>query len=144
MIGFRFGVFSLVGAVGAVLQVMLFGLLTKALRLPPAAAMAIAVELVVLHNFLWHDRLTWRDRGVVGFRDRALRLFRFHVANGLVSLAGNTLLAWWLVQVLKFPAIWSAALGIAVCAPVNFLVADRWVYPQARRAAKTTSPNRAY
>ena len=128
MIGLRFGVFSFVGAVGAVLQVMLFGLFTKILQLPPAAAMAIAVELVVLHNFVWHDRLTWRDRGAVSLRDRSLRLWRFHLANGAVSLAGNTLLAYWLVQVLRFPVLWSAVLAIAVCAPLNFLAADRWVY----------------
>ncbi|HUB82066.1 MAG TPA: GtrA family protein [Bryobacteraceae bacterium] len=128
MIRIRFGVFSLVGAVGAVLQVALFGLFAKGLRLPPPAAMAIAVELVVLHNFLWHERFTWRDRGIRGFRHRAGRLCRFHIANGAVSLAGNTLLAWWLVQILRFPAWWSAALAVAVCAPVNFLAADRWVY----------------
>ena len=143
MIGLRFGVFSLVGALGALLQVTLFGLLTRGLRLPPPAAMALAVELVVLHNFVWHQRLTWRDRGVVGLRDRALRLWRFHIANGAVSLAGNTLLAWWLVEVLRFPALPSAALAIAVCAPVNFLAADRWVYAPRRASRSWGGPGMA-
>ena len=129
--GARFAIFSLVGAGGALLQVMLFGLLTRGLRLPPVAAMPLAVELVVLHNFLWHDRLTWRDRGITRLRDRAVRLWRFHIANGLVSLAGNTILAYWFVQILRFPALWSAAIAIAVCAPINFLAADRWVYDDA-------------
>ncbi len=124
----RFGIFSLVGALGAVLQLILFGLFTRGLSLPPVAAMPIAVELVVLHNFLWHDRLTWRDRRTSSLRDRASRLWRFHIGNGLVSIAGNTILAYCLVQILGLPALWSAAVAIAVCAPANFLIADRWVY----------------
>jgi dolichol-phosphate mannosyltransferase len=124
----RFGIFGLVGAAGALLQVLLFVLFTGGLRLRPVAAMPLAVELVVLHNFVWHDRLTWRDRRAVRLRDRAIRLCRFHLANGLVSIAGNTILVYWLVQVFGLPALWSAAIAIAVCAPVNFLAADRWVY----------------
>ncbi|PWU09914.1 MAG: hypothetical protein C5B51_05315 [Terriglobia bacterium] len=126
--GVRFCIFSLVGAVGALLQVMLFGLLTRGLRLPPAAATPLAVELVVLHNFLWHDRLTWRDRSITRLRERVLRLWRFHIANGLISLAGNTILVYWLVQILGYPSLQSVAIAIAVCAPLNFLAADRWVY----------------
>ncbi len=131
--GARFGLFSFVGILGAILQIVLFALFTKRHCLTPVAAMPVAVELAILHNFLWHDRLTWRDRGVTSVRNRAVRLWRFHIANGLVSLAGNTILAYWFVEVLRFPALWSAALAIAVCAPANFLLADRWVYGHAPR-----------
>ena len=126
--GSRFGVFSLVSAVGALLQATLFSLFTTDLCLPAVAAMPLAVELAILHNFFWHDRLTWRDRKITRLRDRAVRLWRFQIANGLLSLAGNTILAYWLVQILRLPALWSAAIAIALCAPLNFLAADRWVY----------------
>jgi len=121
----RFGIFSFVGAIGALVQIVAFALLTRRVQLPPVAAMPIAVELAILHNFVWHDRLTWRDRRIPA---RAIRLWRFHVANGLVSLAGNTILAYWLVEILGLRALWSAVIAIAVCAPVNFLVADLWVF----------------
>lgn len=124
----RFGKFSLTGLIGAVLQLMLFDLLLKRLHLPGAAATALAVEITVLHNFIWHERFTWSDRQFAGLRRRAARLWRFHVTNGLVSLSGNTLLIYWLVQQFNAPALPSAAAAIAVCAPLNFLLADRWVY----------------
>jgi len=125
----RFGKFSLVGVLGAALQVALFDFLVHGVRLPGAAAAAIAVESALLHNFIWHERFTWRERRTaMGFRERSARLWRFHAANGMVSLAGNTLLAYCLVQQLKAPAIPSAVAAILVCAPLNFLLADRWVY----------------
>jgi putative flippase GtrA len=100
-------------------------MLLMRLGLPAAAAAPVAVEAAILHNFIWHERFTWRDRRGGGM---ALRLWRFHLGNGFASIAANTLLAWWLVEQWKTPALPTAAVSIAVCAPLNFLVADRWVY----------------
>ena len=128
----RFGRFNMVGALGAALQILLFDLLMKCLRMPEVVATPIAVEIAVLHNFFWHERFTWRDRRSIGLRQRAVRLWRFHVTNGLISLVGNTALTYWLVEQLKSPALPSAVAAIAFCAPLNFLLADRWVYGQPR------------
>jgi putative flippase GtrA len=121
----RLGRFSLVGLLGAVLQLVLVWTLNGRLGI---GATPVAVELVVLHNFLWHERFTWRDRRATGVRAMAMRLWRFHAANGLVSLIGNTALMYGLVDRLKAPVLPSAAAAIAVCSIVNFLLADRWVY----------------
>ncbi len=118
----RFGKFGAVGMVGAAVQVAMFAVLTR--WMPPAGAAAVAVELTVLHNFAWHERVTWRDRAVAGVWRR---LWRFHAANGLVSIAGNAAVVWALTGV-GAPALAAQGAAIAVCAPVNFWVADRWVY----------------
>ena len=131
----RFGRFSLAGALGAGVQVTVFALLVKRLHLAGAAAAPIAVETALLHNFLWHERFTWADRPSPGWRARAARLWRFHAANGLVSLAGNTVLTWALVDCLGAPGLPSAAAAIALCAPLNFWLADRWVYLRSGEGA---------
>jgi len=118
----RFGKFGAVGIVGAAVQVVLFAVLTR--WLPAAGAAAIAVELTVLHNFVWHERLTWRDRTAAGVWRR---LWRFHAANGLVSIVGNAAAVWALTGA-GVPALAAQGAAIAVCAPVNFWVADRWVW----------------
>ena len=134
----RFGRFNLVGVLGAALQTLLYDLLVKGFRMPEVAAMPIAVEIVLLHNFFWHERCTWRDRGPIRPSKRAIRLWRFHAGNGLVSLAGNTLLTYYLVEQLKSPAVPSALAAIAFCAPVNFLIADRWVYGEPKPVLTVT------
>jgi dolichol-phosphate mannosyltransferase len=124
----RFGRFNLVGLMGAALQLVLLDLLMDSGRLSSVAAAPIAVETVILHNFLWHERFTWRDPAPVGLRRRAIRLWRFHASNGLISLVGNTLLAYWLSHQFKVPPLASAVTTIALCGLINFLVADCWVY----------------
>jgi putative flippase GtrA len=58
----------------------------------------------------------------------ALRLWRFHAGNGLVSLAGNTALMYCLVERLKAPVLPAAMGAIVICSLANFLIADRWVF----------------
>ena len=134
-IGARFARFGLTGLIGAGLQLVLFDLLLKEFRLPAGIAAAIAVELTLCNNFIWHEQFTWGDRPAGGFRQGLVRLWRFHAANGLVSLAGNAALTWCLVEKMNAPVLPSALMAIAICAPVNFLVADRWVY--GRSGART-------
>src|SRR5208282_6164767 len=124
----RFGRFSLVGLMGAILQLLLISLLTKYFGVLSVAATAVAVEITILHNFIWHERFTWSGRGPKGYRQLVLRLWRFHAGNGLISLGGNTILMYCLVDRLKAPAMPAAMGGIALCALANFLVADRWVF----------------
>lgn len=124
----RLGKFNLVGAMGAALQLGLLSALTRRAHLPVVAATPLAVEMVVLHNFVWHESYTWRDRRRVGENTMATRLWRFHAGDGMVSLVGNTALAYCLVELLKAPVLLSATVAIVVCSLINFFLADRWVY----------------
>lgn len=124
----RLGKFNLVGLLGAGLQLLLLYWLTKWVHMSAVAATPVAVEMVVLHNFAWHERFTWRERQLSSARQRAARLWRFHVGNGLTSLLGNTALAYFLVERLKAPVLPSAMAAIAFCSLINFVIADRWVY----------------
>jgi putative flippase GtrA len=124
----RWARFGAVGLGGAAVQAVAFACLLRGLHLPGAPSAAMAVEAALLHNFFWHERFTWGDRPAADLRRRALRLWRFHVTNGVVSIAGNAALAWCLVDRLGMPALPAAAIAIAACAPLNFLAADRWVY----------------
>jgi putative flippase GtrA len=127
-VGWRFGRFSLVGFIGAVLQLTLVSLLTTYFGVLSAAATLVAVEITILHNFAWHERFTWGNRGLKSSRQLVLRLWRFHAGNGLVSLAGNTILMYCLVERLKAPILPAAMGAIVICSLANFLIADRWVF----------------
>ena len=122
----RYWRFSAVGLLGAGLQLVVFSRLTRSFGFPSMAATPIAVEVAILHNFLWHQRFNWRGLGIK--RNILQRLWRFHAANGLISIAGNSILMYCLVDQLKVPAIPSAFAAIALCSLANFLVADRWVF----------------
>jgi putative flippase GtrA len=121
----RYASYSAVGAMGTAVHLGALSALARAAGLHPAVASLLAVELALLHNFCWHERWTWADRGP-GHR-RSERLLRFHGANGLVSLAGNAMLVPVFVQA-GLPVEGAGIAAIMACSVVNFLLADRVVF----------------
>jgi putative flippase GtrA len=127
-IEWRFSRFGLVGLMGAGLQLTIIFLLTTYVPLGRIVATLIAVEIAILHNFIWHEGFTWSDRGPRIPRQVTGRLWRFHAGNGVVSLVGNTLLVHYLVDRLNAPLVPTAIGAIILCSLANFVLADRWVY----------------
>lgn len=54
--------FNTVGAIGIGVQLAALAILRSRLKLNYLLATGIAVEIAVLHNFVWHERFTWADR----------------------------------------------------------------------------------
>ena len=101
------------------------------MKLDYLLATAIAVEIAVIHNFLWHERFTWADRPARRWSHSVFRLVKFNASNGAVSMLGNLLLM--RVFVGSFGANYLVAnlFAIVVCSLVNFVVGDRLVFETA-------------
>ncbi len=128
---YRWLAFNSVGALGIVVQMSTLFLLVGTLDLNYLLATAIAVEAAVLHNFFWHENWTWADRAIK-CKDRWFRrLIFFHLANGLFSLVGNLVLMRLFVGGLGMNYVVANILAIALCAIMNFLAGDRFVFRAA-------------
>ncbi len=123
---FRWGKFNLVGAMGMVVQLAALALLERVAGGHYLLATAAALEITLVHNFVWHLHYTWRDR-----RDDAAlvsQLVRFHLSNGVVSLVGNLVLMRILVQEARLPVLVSNVVAIVCCSLVNFCLSERWAF----------------
>jgi putative flippase GtrA len=113
-----------VGVLGFVLQLIALGLLLRA-GCSLTVATATAVMVTAVHNYFWHEQLTWSDRA----RSRRWsRLLRYLVAGNAVALAGNIFLTAIYCQLLHVPAVAANAMAVGTLAVVNFGIADRWVF----------------
>jgi putative flippase GtrA len=122
----RYWRFNLVGAMGMVVQLAALWAINRCAPGHYLVATAAAIELALLHNFVWHLRFTWRDR----FDRSALlpQLVRFHLANGLVSMLGNLALMRILVQGAHMPLLAANAVAILCCSVVNFCLGNNWAF----------------
>jgi putative flippase GtrA len=125
---------ALVGAVGIAVQLAALQALT-AIGCQYLWATGLAVEIAVVHNFIWHQRFTWSDRGGSRLADTGVRLLRFHLSNGAISIFGSLLLMRWLVGQLGMRVLVANLLTIAACSVGNFLASDRWVFLSPVQAA---------
>jgi len=118
--------FNVVGVLGFALQSgALFVLTHTAPRVSYLAATAVAVELAVLNNFVWHQRWTWNDRPSTTKKETLRRLAKFNITTGLVSIAGNLLLMNLLVGRFGLPIAGSNLASVAACSILSFILADR-------------------
>jgi putative flippase GtrA len=89
-------------------------------------ASAVALEITLIHNFLWHLHYTWRDR-----QEQATRFgqcVKFHLSNGMVSFAGNLVLMKVLVADARLPVLVSNGIAILSCSLVNFCLGETWAF----------------
>lgn len=122
--------FNVVGWIGVLVQLAVLTLLVRGLQLNYLMATSLAVEAAVLHNFAWHERWTWSGSGPSGSTALLNRLMRFHVANGLMSLAGNLALMSLLVGRAHLHPVTANFCAILVCSSLNFFLSHFWVFRQ--------------
>ena len=120
--------FNAVGGIGIVVQLAALAILRSWLKLDYLLATGLAVEIAVIHNFLWHERFTWADRPATRPVQSLVRLAKFNASNGAVSIVGNLVMMRLLVGELKFNYVPSNVFAIALCSLVNFLLSDRFVF----------------
>jgi putative flippase GtrA len=131
--------FNAVGGIGIVVQLTALALLHSLLKLDYLLATGLAVEIVVIHNFLWHERFTWADRPAARPFQSLVRLVKFNVGNGAVSIVGNLALMRLLVGELKFNYVVSNLVAIVVCSLVNFLLGDWFVFDAETRPVRIST-----
>jgi putative flippase GtrA len=136
----RWLMFNGVGVLGFAVQLAALAVLTHGAGWHYLLATAVAVEAALLHNFLWHQRLTWRERRTSDAHESWRRLGRFHLLNGGVSLAGNLVLMALLAGQLGMPPVAANVLAVLMCSIVNFVGSEVLVFKKRGDAAAQTKP----
>ena len=137
----RWGKFNLVGAMGMVVQLAALWAFNWGWAGHYLVATTAALEVTLVHNFVWHLHYTWRDR-----RDRSAlpaQLVRFHLSNGLVSAVGNLVLMRILVGQTHLPVIPANAIAILCCSIMNFWLGNEWVFAARAQTWKEESTQTA-
>ena len=120
--------FNAVGALGIGVQLAVLFILKSGLHLDYLPATALAVEAAVVHNFWWHERYTWAGRVRPSWRKSPLRLLRFNLTTGGVSITGNLALMKVMVDLGHMSYLLANGIAIALCSVMNFLVSEEWVF----------------
>lgn len=122
--------FNAVGALGMAVQLVTLALLNRWTGGHYLVSTAAALELTLIHNFLWHLHYTWRDR-----RDSSAvlaQMIKFHLSNGMISLIGNLALMRILVGVAGMPVLLANAIAILICSLTNFGLGHLWAFAPAK------------
>lgn len=121
--------FNLVGAIGICIQLTALAVLHSCIGMNYLLATALAVEITVIHNFVWHERFTWAERVT---NSRLRRFVAFNLSNGAISLLGNLATMKLLVGIFGLNYLAANLAAIAVCSLINFAIGDQFIFAQKR------------
>jgi putative flippase GtrA len=121
----RWTKFGVVGTMGTAIQLGALALFTRLMHGHYLYATAAAIELTLVHNFVWHWRYTWHDRNRTA---RIRRFLRFHVSSGLISMLGNLALMRMLVGEAHVPVLIASLIAVLFCSIPNYLLGNSWVF----------------
>ena len=130
--------FNAVGAVGVVVQLAALAILNGWLGVQYLVATALAVEIAVLHNFVWHERWTWRER--TGGKGVSARLLRFNLTTGALSIVSNLLWMRLFAGQLHVKPVIANLMSIAAGSLANFAAAELFVFRGLTRPEPDTTP----
>jgi putative flippase GtrA len=117
--------FYVVGLIGAVVQLSALAWLTRTLGMNHLLSTALAVEIAILHNFMWHDRWTWPGRPAP---QRLRRLCTFNISTGLISMGANVCVTGILVDSTGLAPVPANAIAIAAASVATYVTADLIVF----------------
>jgi len=118
--------FNFVGGIGIGVQLAVLTALKTGFHFNYLLATGLAVEAAVIHNFIWHERFTWKDREKI--TSPLVRFIKFNLTNGLLSIVGNLLLMKLFAGYFHINYLAANLIAITLCSLANFLVSDRFVF----------------
>ncbi|MCX7124807.1 MAG: GtrA family protein, partial [Gammaproteobacteria bacterium] len=121
----RFYLFCFVGVLGVFINLLAFHLFLK-IPLHPLLASVYASAIAIVHNFLWHDNLTWKDHKHVLKLKRAWQFSKFI----LVSCVGIVITAGVVKCFLEFKLnlLFGQLSGIALCTFWSYFANHTWTW----------------
>lgn len=136
----RWIAFNAVGVMGLLVQLLVVTILLRILGGRYLIATVLGVEAAILHNFVWHQCWTWRDRPADSPQSSLKRLLHFHLVNGVVSLVGNVAVTAFCTGVLGLHPIAANLIAIASCSFVNFAAGNRLVFQSSPSGRSMSLP----
>ena len=119
--------FNLVGCAGFIVQISALAWLTRVWGWHYLAATAVAMETVIVQNYLAHSRWTWADRPATTPQERLMRPLRYQGAKTL-SLGLNVALTAFFVSRVGLQPEAANLVAVLACAALNYAAADRLVF----------------
>lgn len=121
----RFFAFCLVGAAGVVVNLLCLKLFLDLFGLNVAAASTMASLTAMIHNYLWNDNVTWRQRKTHPSR-HWFRFTQFAIVSalgiGITAILAHTF------HINSWNPFWGQLAGITLATWWNFVANDRWTW----------------
>lgn len=120
---------------GALVNTGVLYLMKGVLGVPLIPASMIAIELAIVHNFIWHRNWTWKKR----LADKPEPFFRqllvYNTATGLIDILVNVSLLWILTTFFGVYYLIANVFGMIMGPVIKFWLNEKVIFRKQQKAA---------
>lgn len=131
----RFYVYCFVGGLGVIVNSVVMGILLYGFHLHPIWASILASLVAMGHNFLWNDKVTWKEHNHTERWRRALQMPLFMLVSG-VGIAVTALFVALFVW-LNWNEMLGQLTGIVIATGWTFTANNRWTWTSHQSSTPT-------
>ncbi|MCX6600919.1 MAG: GtrA family protein [bacterium] len=128
---FRGGKFMAVAWLGMVVNTACLFLFKGILRIPIIPAGLMAIEIAIVHNFIWLRHWAWRDRTNGNHSSFFRQLLLYNLFTGAVDILANLSILWSLSTLFSVHYLLANALGMIAGPFIKFWVNEKIVFKEA-------------
>jgi putative flippase GtrA len=102
------------------------------LYIPIIPASLLAIEIAIIHNFIWLRFWAWSDRGEAKRPPFLKQLLLYNVATGIVDLTVNVSILWLLYKFFGIHYLLANIAGMLMGPFIKFWLNDKIVFKETR------------
>ncbi|HEY3295553.1 MAG TPA: GtrA family protein [bacterium] len=130
---FRGTRFMIVAWIGMAVNTALLFLFKGVMGIPLIPASLLAIEIAILHNFIWLRYWAWSDRKTDNQRPPFWKqLIVYNLATGAVDLMANVTILWVLATLFGVHYLVANIIGMILGPFIKFWVNDKLIFKETR------------
>ena len=127
--------FQVIAWIGTVVNLGSLWLLHGNFHIPLAIAGACAIEIAIIHNFIWHYYLTWRGRVHHTKKDFFQRFLKYNLVTASIDALVNLGILWSLAHFLNVHYLFADILGM-LPGPIFKFLSNEFIIFRKSKAPK--------
>ena len=133
---FRGGKFMAVAWLGMVVNTGCLYLFKGVMGIKLIPASMMAIEIAIIHNFIWFRYWAWKDRKKGNSDGFLKQLIKYNLATGAVDFVANVSVLWSLATLFKVHYLLANVLGMIAPPFIKFWLNEKLIFkesPHVRR-----------
>lgn len=120
--------FQFIGWIGTAVNLAVLWLCYDVLDWPLLVSGALAIEVAIIHNFVWYYFWTWNDRVVYTLRDFLTLFVRYNIFTAAIDFFIRLGILWVLTEYFGIHYIISDIAGMFIAPLLKYITNDAYIF----------------